>query len=241
MLQFIVAARYGDYKHTDGAASLLNMGFGFFGEFILRIWDKDADTPPELHEKLGSVCIGSPSVFWHQVVHRDDEGSCGGQAQAGLFPIEGLGLCKVAFQFRCDLFGSPQEHPHARKTMPLLGRELVKTVVQPWLQNARLELPSLEDCRSLLPDACGTPACTPASLEDPPVGAACPQESPGALRKCDTVRVLVGERYGEEVLVTDVLVTDGAGEDGAPEARRLYQVAFDESRWYVRAGLDFLW
>ena len=54
----------------------------------------------------------------------------------------GMGPCKVALQFRCNLF--PRNR--GRTTTPKLARKLIAEVVQPWLAETSLLLPGLGDC-----------------------------------------------------------------------------------------------
>ena len=54
------------------------------------------------------------------------------------------------------------------------------------------------------------------------------QVPPDVLQLCDTVRVLVGPRRGEEVVVTEV-------------RGGRYEVACDEQRLYERSELCWLW
>ena len=133
----------------------------------------------------------------------------------------------------------PIQKPGAISTRWSITSELERQLVEAQLPEGAptaMDLTPLQQ-RLPAPGPHNPPGATPtatASLSAPAVRQV-PPESPGALRQGATVKVLVGERCAEEVVVTDVRLPDDAGEG------RMYEVACDDGRLYTRSELDFLW
>ena len=228
-----------DWKHIDGGASLVHLGFGLFGTRFLHHWEQHTETPHELEEASGSVYISSPLVYKHQVVHRDHDARVGDH----LMPFGEMGPCKVAVQLRCDLF----PHNRGRVIVPTLAREIVGAVIQPWLSQTTLLLPSLKECLREEQHTIEAASCVPLPQPEPsgPAGGAgeAAEEEAGsalieagsttaspdaietvrALEAGDTVKVLTGTWAGEVRIVSEAKA-------------ETYEV---DEQWFERSQLEF--
>ena len=97
MIQLMKPGDRSDGKHADGGASLVHLGLSLCGNRVVKHWERDG-AEHELAQKAGDAYISNPAAYYHQVFHRD------GPDNQGLHYIEGMGLCKIAVQFRCAVF-----------------------------------------------------------------------------------------------------------------------------------------
>lgn len=140
-----VGPREPDYWHGDGGGSLIAIGFGAAGTRSLqfKVGSGDDVTEHTLVNNCGDVYITNPGAFLHRVLHNEMGGS-----DATAIRIPGMGLCKVAFQLRCDTF------VHNRGTVfpaaPHEGWKAASAVVAKWLAKTVIQLPTVKNCEDQL-------------------------------------------------------------------------------------------